>query len=145
MQTPIITDETLSQMSLMRLTSYTLSLLAEALPHITNVETAEANAQASAEAAAASVNGFDTHVAEKIATVDPLLQAAVDRAVANADSDLATHVDAAVTSGVANANEQIIDAAASASTEAVIEVDIAVENGVDRINAAVTTVLNTEV
>lgn len=66
MQTPIITDESLSQMSLMRLTSYTLSLLAEALPHITNVETAESNAQASATAAAATVNGFDAHVVEKM-------------------------------------------------------------------------------
>lgn len=145
MQTPIITDETLSQMSLMRLTSYTLSLLAEALPHITNVETAEANAQASAAAASAAVNGFDAHVSEKIASVDPLLQASVDRAVANADSDLATHVDAAVTTGVANATEQINAAAASASTAAVTEVDHAVENGLDRINAAIETVLTTEV
>ena len=95
MQTPIITDETLSQMSLMRLTSYTLSLLAEALPHVANVETAEANAQASAAAAAASA-------------------------------------DSASTSAAA--------AAASLS-----QVELAVNEGIARINAAVTTVLNTEV
>ena len=82
MQTPIITDETLAQMSLMRLTSYTLSLLAEALPHITNVETAEANAQASATAAATSADAASTSAAEAAgseATVETAVNAGVTR------------------------------------------------------------------
>lgn len=95
MQTPIITDETLSQMSLMRLTSYTLSLLAEALPHITNVETAEANAQESATAAATSADSAST--------------------------------------------------SAAAAAASLAQVEPAVNAGITRINAAVTTVLNTEV
>ena len=95
MQTPIITDETLSQMSLMRLTSYTLSLLAEALPHITNVETAESNAQASATAAATSATAAET--------------------------------------------------SAGAAAASLSQVEPAVNEGIARINAAVTTVLNTEV
>lgn len=130
MQIPIITNESLAQMTLMQLTAYVLRLLSEALPHVENIETAETNAKASAEAAAATVNGFDTHVAEKIATVDPLLQAAVDRAV---------------TMGVAKADVQITAAAESASVAAVTVVDNAVENGLDRINAAIETVLTTEV
>ena len=102
MQTPIITDETLAQMSLMRLTSYTLSLLAEALPHITNVETAEANAQASATAAETSADSASTSAA---------------------------------------ASQSSADAAAATLSQ----VEPAVNAGIARINAAVTTVLNTEV
>ena len=141
MQTPIITDETLSQMSLMRLTSYILSLLAEALPHVANVETAEANAQSSAELAVGVVTGFDAYVTEKTTAFDTH----VTEKIAAADTQIQSSVDAAVTSGVANATEHINAAAASASTVAVTEVDNAVENGLYRINDAVTTVLNTEV
>lgn len=106
MQTPIITNESLSQMTLMQLTSYVLKLLSEALPHIENVETDEASAAASASSAAASA----------------------------------------------------IEAAASASAAAASfsQVEPAVNDGINRINAAVdsgrlliantiTTVLNTEV
>lgn len=106
MQTPIITDETLSQMSLMRLTSYTLSLLAEALPHVANVETAEANAQASATAAASSADSASTSAASAAAS----------------ESSVETAVNAGVT-----------------------RINSATENGLASINAAVTTVLNTEV
>ena len=56
MQTPIITNESLSQMTLMELTSYVLKLLSEALPHVENVETAETNATSSASAAASSAS-----------------------------------------------------------------------------------------
>ena len=94
MQTPIITDETLSQMSLMRLTSYTLSLLAEALPHITNVETAEANAQASAAAAATSATAAETSA-----------DAASTSAAAAAGSEVT--VETSVNAGVARINEAV--------------------------------------
>lgn len=113
MQTPIITDETLSQMSLMRLTSYTLSLLAEALPHVTNVETAESNAQASATAAATSATAAETSA-----------DAASESAAAAAGSE--STVETAVNAGITRINS-------------------ATENGLASINAAVTTVLNTEV
>lgn len=95
MQTPIITNESLSQMTLMQLTSYVLKLLSEALPHIENIETDEASAAASASAAAGSAT----------------------------------------------------EAAASASEAAAsfAQVEPAVNDGLDRINSAVTTVLNTEV
>ena len=95
MQTPIITNESLSQMTLMQLTSYVLKLLSEALPHVENVETAEASATASASAAASSASA----------------------------------------------------AASSASTAAALlpQVAAAVNTGIERINSAVTTVLNTEV
>lgn len=95
MQIPIITDETLAQMSLMRLTSHVLALLSEALPHVTNIETAEANAKASAEAAETSASSAAT--------------------------------------------------SAAAAEESFTKVDPAVNAGIARINAAVTTVLNTEV
>ena len=94
MQTPIITDETLSQMSLMRLTSYILSLLAEALPHVANVETAEANAQASATAAAKSATAAETSAVE----------ASDSAAEAGA---AASNVDTAVYFGVERINEAI--------------------------------------
>lgn len=95
MQIPIITNESLSQMTLMQLTSYVLKLLSEALPHIENVETDEASAAASASSAAGSASA----------------------------------------------------AASSASAAAVSlsQVETAVNTGIERINAAVTTVLNTEV
>ena len=88
MQTPIITNESLSQMTLMQLTSYVLKLLSEALPHVENVETAEASATASASAAASS---------------------------------------------------------ASTAAALLPQVAAAVNTGIERINSAVTTVLNTEV
>lgn len=95
MQIPIITNESLSQMTLMQLTSYVLKLLSEALPHIANVETDEASSAASASAASASA----------------------------------------------------IEAAASASAAAtsLSQVETAVNAGIERINSAVTAVLNTEV
>ena len=92
MQTPIITDETLSQMSLMRLTSYVLSLLAEALPHVTNVETAETNAQASAAAAATSA----TAAAASEITVETAVNAGVTR-INGAVTAGETRINAAVT------------------------------------------------
>ena len=95
MQIPIISNESLAQMTLMQLTAYVLRLLSEALPHVENIETAETNAQASATAAAASA-------------------------------------DAASNS-----------AAAAAGSESTVET--AVNAGVTRINAAIETVLNTEV
>ena len=88
MQIPIITNESLSQMTLMQLTSYVLKLLSEALPHVENVETDEASAAASASAAAAS---------------------------------------------------------ASTAAALLPQVETAVNTGLERINSAVTTVLNTEV
>lgn len=99
MQTPIITDETLSQMSLMRLTSYTLSLLAEALPHVTNVETAEANAQASATAAEASADAASNSAAAAAgseSTVETAVNAGVTR-INNAVTAGETRINAAVT------------------------------------------------
>lgn len=54
MQIPIITNESLAQMTLMQLTAYVLRLLSEALPHVENIETAETNAKASADAASNS-------------------------------------------------------------------------------------------
>ena len=74
MQTPIITNESLSQMTLMQLTSYVLKLLSEALPHVENVETAEANATASASAAASSASAAASSAsaaAESFAQVEP--------------------------------------------------------------------------
>ena len=70
MQIPIITNESLAQMTLIQLTAYVLRLLSEALPHVENVETAETNAQASAAEAAATVNGFDAHAVEKTTAFD---------------------------------------------------------------------------
>ena len=88
MQIPIITNESLSQMTLMQLTSYVLKLLSEALPHVENVETDEASAAGSASAAASS---------------------------------------------------------ASAAAALLPQVETAVNAGIESINSAVTTVLNTEV
>lgn len=99
MQTPIITDETLSQMSLMRLTSYTLSLLAEALPHITNVETAESNAQASATAAEAFAGAASDSAAAAAgseSTVETAVNAGVTRINSATENGLAS-INAAVT------------------------------------------------
>lgn len=82
MQTPIITDETLAQMSLMRLTSYILSLLSEALPHVANVETAESNAQASAAAAETSADSASESAAVAVgaeATVEAAVNAGITR------------------------------------------------------------------
>ena len=82
MQTPIITDETLAQMSLMRLTSYILSLLSEALPHVTNIETAEANAKANATAAEAFANAASESAGEaagSVATVETAVNDGVTR------------------------------------------------------------------
>ena len=125
MQIPIITNESLAQMTLMQLTAYVLRMLSEALPHVENIETAETNAKASAEAAAATANGFDAHVTEKTTAFDAHV---IEKATAFYDQvDRKTRE---FNTKVAKAKEQI---------------DNAVISGLDRINAAIETVLTTEV
>ena len=86
MQIPIITNESLSQMTLMQLTSYVLKLLSEALPHIENIENDEASAAASASAAEASASA----AAASFAKVEPAVNDGINRinAAVNSGYDL---------------------------------------------------------
>ena len=117
MQIPIISNESLAQMTLMQLTAYVLRLLSEALPHVENIETAETNAQASATAAEASADAASDSAAEALGS-ESTVETAVYVGV--------TRINNVVTTGETTINN-------------------AVTTGETRINAAVTNVLNTEV
>lgn len=98
MQIPIITNESLAQMTLMQLTSYSLQLLATALPHVENIETAESNATAAAEAAAES---------EKVAADAAANVVAMEGVVTTAVENGVKSINDKTTEGLAQINDAI--------------------------------------
>lgn len=121
---PIPTNESISQMTLIQMCRYIRDLLTDYLPYAERVETAATGAEAAKTAAENSATAAEN---SKTAAANSATAAAAEYA----------KIEPAVTDGLGRIE--------FAKSTAVSAVEHAGEAGISQIQAAVTTVLNTEV